>query len=450
MNDPSGGYVPCYLTSRALSAYSGRLMRQADHSLVRTLIGLTGNARACVYTEPMWGFSMMLCLPYASVYMLALGIRDFQIGLLTTIGMLSQMVFGLLGGVITDKLGRRKTTAIFDFIAWSLPCLIWMLARNFWFFLGAQLINGAWKVTQNSWDCLLVEDVEKEKITKVYSLVIVAGQLSALFAPIASLLVARYSLVPAVRILYLNAFVVMTAKIIILYAASHETATGVIRMRETKGKSVFELLAGYRDVIKIILKSRGSLFSLAIAALVGAVGMVNTTFWQVIANKKLLVPDAALPFFSMLRSVIAMILLFTLIPKVTSSIRLKMPLLLGFASYFVGQLVLALIPAPQNALGLSGYALLCLSLVFDGFGVGILAMLAESLVALYVDKNERARVMAIQHMVIMLATAPFGLISGLLSSINRTLPFALTCVLLVAGILCTLGFYGRSAEGAQE
>jgi MFS family permease len=425
-------------------------MRQADHSLVRTLIGLTGNARACVYTEPMWGFSMMLCLPYASVYMLALGIRDFQIGLLTTIGMLSQMVFGLLGGVITDKLGRRKTTAIFDFIAWSLPCLIWMLARNFWFFLGAQLINGAWKVTQNSWDCLLVEDVEKEKITKVYSLVIVAGQLSALFAPIASLLVARYSLVPAVRILYLNAFVVMTAKIIILYAASHETATGVIRMRETKGKSVFELLAGYRDVIKIILKSRGSLFSLAIAALVGAVGMVNTTFWQVIANKKLLVPDAALPFFSMLRSVIAMILLFTLIPKVTSSIRLKMPLLLGFASYFVGQLVLALIPAPQNALGLSGYALLCLSLVFDGFGVGILAMLAESLVALYVDKNERARVMAIQHMVIMLATAPFGLISGLLSSINRTLPFALTCVLLVAGILCTLGFYGRSAEGAQE
>jgi dipeptide/tripeptide permease len=160
------------------------------------------------------------------------------------------------------------------------------------------------------------------------------------------------------------------------------------------------------------------------------------------------VPDAALPFFPMLKSLIAIVFLFTLIPKVTSSVRLKQPLLMGFASYFVGQLVLALIPAPQGALGLSGYALLCLSLVFDGFGAGILAMLAESLVALHVDKDERARVMAIQHMVIMLATAPFGLISGLLSSVNRTLPFVLTSVLLLAGILCTLRFYRRGPERA--
>lgn len=149
---------------------------------------------------------MMLCLPYASVHMLALGVQDLEIGIVTSVGMLSQVAFGLLGGVITDKLGRRRTTAISDFIAWCIPCLIWMLADNFWFFLGVQIINGTLKVTQNPWDCLLVEDVEREKITKVYSLVTVASHLSALFAPIASVLVARYSLVPAVRILYLNAF----------------------------------------------------------------------------------------------------------------------------------------------------------------------------------------------------------------------------------------------------
>ena len=418
-------------------------MRQSDTSLWRSLKGLRGNARACVYTEPMWGLSMMLCLPYASVYMLALGLRDAQIGLLTTVGMLSQVVFGLLGGVITDKLGRRKTTAIFDFLAWCVPCIIWMFAQNFWFFLGAQLINGVWKVTQNSWDCLLVEDVEKEQITKVYSLVIVASHLSALFAPIASFLVERYSLVPAVRILYLNAFVVMTAKLIILYAASHETGTGVIRMRETKGKSIRSLLAGYGGVVRIILRSQGSIFSLVIAALVGAVGMVNMTFWQVIASKKLLVPDAALPFFPMLRSVIAMFFLFTVIPKVTAAVSLKKPLLLGFVSYFVGQCILAIIPAPEGALAPVGYAILCLSLLFDGFGAGILAMLAESLVALNVDKAERARVMAIQHTIIMLVTAPFGYISGLLSSVSRTLPFVLTAVLLILGILSTVRYYGR-------
>ena len=118
--------------------------------LLATLIGLRGNGRACVYTEPMWGLSMALVLPYASVFMLALGLDDGTIGLLATISTLSQVVFGLLSGVITDKLGRRTTTAVFDLIAWSLPCLIWAFAQNFWWFLAASVVNGAWQVTQNS------------------------------------------------------------------------------------------------------------------------------------------------------------------------------------------------------------------------------------------------------------------------------------------------------------
>lgn len=146
----------------------------------------------------MWGLSMALVLPYASVFMLALGVRDQQIGLLATISMLSQVVFGLLSGVITDKLGRRMTTAAFDIVAWVIPCLIWAFAQNFWWFLVASVINGAWQVTQNSWDCLLVEDVPRAELTKVYSLVKVAADCSALFAPIAAVLVAQFGLVPAV------------------------------------------------------------------------------------------------------------------------------------------------------------------------------------------------------------------------------------------------------------
>jgi hypothetical protein len=58
---------------------------------------------------------------------------------------------------------------------------------NFWFFLVAASCNGAMKVTTNSWDYLLVEDAEKSQITHIYSLVIMCGQLSALFAPISVL-----------------------------------------------------------------------------------------------------------------------------------------------------------------------------------------------------------------------------------------------------------------------
>jgi MFS family permease len=416
----------------------------AKNTLIKTLTELKGNPRACVYTEPLWGLSMNLCIPYASVYMLALGMSDAEVGLIATVYMLMQVIFGLLGGVITDKLGRRKTTAIFDFIAWCIPSLIWMQAQGFWFFFIAALFNGAMKVTTNSWDCLLVEDAEKSQVTRIYSLVIVCGQLSALFAPISSILVSRLTLVPAIRILYINAFVIMTIKIFLLYFFSRETRTGEVKLQETRGISIFRLLAGYESVFRIIGRSKGTVFSLVIAALVGAVGMVNITFWQVIASRKIFVPDPLLPLFPMFRSVLAIVFLFLVTPRLLN-VNLRTTLLFGFAAYIVGQTILVFTPGE----GVSRYAILCVSLVFDGFGLGTLAMLAESLVALHVDKAERARVMAIQHMIIMLATTPFGWIGGILSGMNRAFPFMLNIVLLAAGIMVTAWYYHKNPQDAQ-
>ena len=408
--------------------------------MLTSLLELRGNGRACIYTEPMWGLSMMLVLPYASVFMLALGVKDQQIGLLATISMLSQVVFGLLSGVITDKLGRRLTTAAFDVLAWSIPCLIWAFAQNFWWFLVASVINGAWQVTQNSWDCLLVEDVDRGEITKVYSLVKVAGEFSALFAPIAALLVSRFGLEPAVRILYLNAFVIMTAKIVILYRLSTETATGRLRREQTRGVSIWRLLREYRGVLGLIGRSKGTVFSLVIAAIVGAVALVNGTFWQVVISQHLGVPDPLLPFFPMVRSLLSVVFFFTLIPWLTHNRHLRRPTLWGFVTYLAGQVLLVLIPAAGTP-NLTTYALLGACLLLDAFGAGILFMLAESLVALHVDVAERSRVMAIQRTVVMLVTAPFGWISGWLSGMDRTWPFILTSALLVLGLVVTSRFW---------
>jgi hypothetical protein len=298
----------------------------------------------------------------------------------------------------------------------------------------------------------MVEDAERDQITRIYSLVMVAGNLSALFAPIAAVLVARLSLVPAVRLLYLNAFVVMSAKIVLLYAASRETAMGAVRRDATRGVPFATLFAGYRGVLGLVRRSPGTLFALAVAALAGACSTVNTTFWQVIASQKLLVPDPLLPFFPMARSLIAIAFYFTLIPALTSTgtaANLKRPLLLGFGVYGASQALLALIPAPAGpAAGARVYVLLGVCLVADGLGAGLLAMLAESLVALNVDPVERSRVMAVQRTIVMLAVSPFGWIGGLLSGQNRSLPFALTAALLVTGLIVTLLYHRRPGIGA--
>jgi MFS family permease len=404
--------------------------------LLHSLFSLRGNARACVYTEPMWGLSMMLVIPYASVFMLALGLSDEQIGLLATVSTLSQVAFSLVSGALTDKLGRRLTTAWADVLAWSIPCLVWAFAHDFWAFLLASIVNGAFQLATNAWDCLLVEDLDRSLITRVYSLIKVAGEFSALFAPIAAVLVSRFGLVPAVRILYLNAFVIMTAKIVLLYRTTTETRTGRLRREQTRGVSVWNLLAGSRDVLRLFLTSKGTLLSLVIAAIVGAVTLVNNTFWQLVVNQRLGVPDPLLPFFPMVRSILAVTFFFTVIPGLTHGVDLKRPTLWGFLSYLAGQVLLVLVPAGATA-GLGTYVLLALCLVLDAFGAGILFMLSWSLFALHVDKAERSRVMAMQRTAVLLLTAPFGWISGWLSGLDRAWPFLLTSGLLVTGIVVT-------------
>ncbi len=407
------------------------------NTLLTSLLALRGNGRACVYTEPMWGLSMMLVLPYASVFMLALGVKDQQIGLLASISILSQVGFGLLSGVITDKLGRRLTTAVFDIVAWAIPCAIWAVAQNFWAFLIASVVNGAWQVTQNSWDCLLVEDVDRGEITKLYSLIKVAAEFSALFAPIAAVLVSSLGLVPAVRILYVNAFVIMAVKIWLLYRFTTETETGRVRREQTRGVSWWRLLAEYRGVLGLILRSRGTIFSLTISAIVGAVALVNGTFWQLAISQRLGLADPLLPFFPMVRSILSVVFFFTVIPYLTHAKHLKRPTMWGFLAYLVGQALFVLIPASAGGADVLTYGLLAVCLVLDAFGAGILFMLAESLVALHVDRAERSRVMAIQRTCVMLVTAPFGWISGWLSGMDRSWPFVLTSTLLLLGILVT-------------
>lgn len=413
--------------------------RLLKHHLIRTLIDLRGNPRACVYTEPMWGLSMNLCLPYATVYMLSFGMNDVQVGIITSIYLFSQMVFAFLSGAIVDKLGRRKSTVIFDFLAWSLPCLIWAFSQGFWFFAIAALLNGMMKIPTISWDCLLVEDAPKDKITQIYSLVIIAGNLSALFAPISSILVAKLTLVPAIRILYINAFIIMTLKLLILYRFSTETAVGKIRREATRNMSWGEILSGYKNAVRKMVTSRGTIFAVIISIIVEIVGMLGITFWQIIASRRIGVPDTLLPIFPMARSVLSIILFFTIITHINQR-RLKWPLYGGFISSLIGCVLLISI---KNT-GVLGYVILAGSLLFEALGGAVLSTLRESLVAIHVDPAERSGIMALLQTTVMLVSVPFGYIGGLLSDISRALPFILSIMLLMLGMLATALFYRRT------
>ncbi|MFN3587164.1 MAG: NAD-dependent DNA ligase LigA, partial [Moraxellaceae bacterium] len=97
----------------------------------------------------------------------------------------------LLSGAITDKLGRRLTTLIFDILAWSAPAIIWALSQDFWWFMVAGIMNAIWRVTMNSWTCLLVEEADHNQLVDIYTWIHISNLAAGFVAPLAGLLVAR-------------------------------------------------------------------------------------------------------------------------------------------------------------------------------------------------------------------------------------------------------------------
>ncbi len=397
------------------------------HPLFDTLRNLTGNVRACVLTEPMWGIPFNLVLPYASVYMLALGLNDLQIGMIASLGSFVQIFFALISGAITDKYGRRLTTAVSDLLSWGAAALIWAVAQDIRFFIVAAIINAMWRIPANSWTCLLVEDADENQLVHIWTWIYIAGLLSAFFAPLAGLLIGAIELVPAVRILYAFAFVSMSMKAWVLYRYSTETDQGLNRMKEARNQKIFLLLRGYWDVFKKVLHTPKTLIALGIMTVMSVFLLVNNTFWAILVTERLNIPAEHIAIYPFARSALLLVLYFVLIQRLNVR-RFRNPMLIGYGGFILSQVILVIMP-PGN------YLLLLVSVLIEAFSLAVYRPLHDSLIIISVDKVERARINAIMAVVVLCLTSPFGWIAGQLSEINRILPFILNIVLFVVGLI---------------
>jgi MFS family permease len=395
------------------------------HSLITTLKSLTGNPRGCVYTEPLWGIPFNLYAPYVSIYMVALGMSDTQIGLIVSISWGFQIILALLSGVITDKMGRRRTSLIFDILAWSVPALIWALAQNFWYFLVGGIINSLWRITHNSWTCLLVEDADQDQLVDIYTWIYIANQLVGFVAPLAGAIIGVFSLVPTMRGLYAFAAVMFTLKAIVTYWMTQETEQGKVRMHETRHQSVFSVLSEYTSVLRDLLRTSQTLYSAGIALVLTITALISASFWAIILTEKLHIPAQNLAVFPFIKSAIILAFFFVVMPRI-NKLHYKLPLVLGFLGFISSQLVL--ITAPDQ-----GYSFLIISAFLEACSFAAVSPLVDQMIALTIDPKERARIQSILYVGIILLTSPFGWIAGTLSGLNKNLPFILNIALFTIG-----------------
>ena len=399
------------------------------HPLIRSLLELRGNARSCIYTEPLWGIPYNLFIPYVSIYMLAFGLTDSQIGLIASISFFFQIITALLSGALTDKLGRKKTTLFFDFLAWTVPTLIWAVAQNFYFFVAAAIINSFWRVTMNSWTCLMVEDAEPEHLVDMYAWVYISGHLAVFFAPIAGLFIATYSLIPTMRGLFLLACGLMTFKFLVLNAYVKETMVGSVRMQESHHQNLFSVLKGYPAVLKQILRTPATLYTLGIMLVLSICTVINGNFWAIIVTQKLNIPTSDLALYPFARSALMLLFFFIIQPRI-KEMHFKIPMIIGFICYILAYVLLINLPEKS-------YFLLLISVLLEACGMTTVGPLLDKMTVVTVAPQERARILSIMYVTVIVLTSPFGWIAGTLSSIDRVLPFLLSLALFAVGAILT-------------
>ncbi len=411
------------------------------HPLIQTLRELKGNPRATVLTEVMFGIPYNLFSPFFSVYMLALGVTDQQIGTIASLGLVLQVFSALLSGAIVDKFGRRLTLFITDLFCWGVPCLIWAVAQDVRFFVAAAVMNSLWRISHTAWTCLMVEDAEERHLVHIWTWIMIFAVCSAFFAPLGGWFVGRFGLVPAVRWLFVFGFFMLTAKFVVLYIYSHETVRGLQRMKETHGRSILSLLGEYRNVFIQLWRSKPILGALSLMVVTNIYATVSSSFWGVLFTTKLGFSDSEISTYVALRSIIMTLCFFVIGPRLTNPHRFRLPLWTGFGIFFISQLLLVVM-APR------AIPLLVASVVLEAVASALVSPMTESLLALSLESAERARVSAMVYVALIVLISPFGWIAGQLSAIDRALPFALNMGLFVVGAIL-VWLIGKPGQTAQ-
>ena len=401
--------------------------RLRAHPLVQVLANNPGNPRTLVLIEPLWGIPYNLLAPFTTLYMYAQGITDVQIGLILSITMVVQVFFSFFGGILSDKLGRKFTTMLGDFLGWATACLVWAVSNNFWLFLLAAVLNCFEQINQTAWYCLLIEDAQPKDLVNIYTWVNIGGLVAIFFAPLSGLFVSAYSVVPVVRVLYFLFSLTMVAKTLITFKFCRETRQGQIRRAETRQASVFHMLGEYRQLIPRLLQDKAVLKAVAVSVILYIANMVSTTFFSLYVTQRLGLSENYLAFFPILNAAVMLVFMVGIQHRLHVA-SFRTPLWIGLALYAIAVMVLLLSPA--GSLGL-----VLLYVFVSAMAAALVNPRKDALLQLSLNAEERARLNALIMASTIALSSPFGYLTGWLSSLDRRLPFVFNLVLFLAAML---------------
>lgn len=406
---------------------------------------LDGNARVCVMFEPMWGIPYVLYNFYLSLYMKSQGITDKQIGYLISMGFISAIIFSLFAGLITDTLGRKKTTLIFDIIGWPCSILIYAFAHDFWMFALAIIVNGAHRVTAVSYNLMVIEDSDSYQRFAAFNLNNIINIAAGLLTPIAGIAVKIYGIVKAERFLLSFAVISMAAMMLSRYHFHSETRIGQKILNERKhhkkhgiNKSIYKNT--YKEVLADLYRKPAVIMMMSIIVLFNmymTIGTHLSLYFAPYMSEALGIEKSLISLLGVVNSATMITTLVFINPFISgrSTINnMMLGLLLQAAALF-----LLVIISGSNFFVVA----FCITLFAAGFG--IFKPFADSMLAELTEGKARAIIYSLVNTGISTLSAVMGFVSGYIYDLNPRLIY-ITSIFILFLCFCILTVLKKSSS----
>lgn len=407
-------------------------------NIFKTFKTLKGNTRISVIFEPMFGIPFALFNFYLSLYMKSQGIGNKQIGYLIAINFIFSAVFSLFGGVISDHLGRKKATLIFDFISWPLALLLYAISNSFWMFAIGMIMSSFNKIVAVSWNLMVVEDADHKQRVAAYNMLNIINLSTGIITPIAGILVATIGISSAERIFLIFAAISMSTMILVRNHFYVETKVGQEILDSKVKFNIREIFKNgiYAGAIQAILKRKEILLLLSVYVLFTVYAPIGTFFSLYYApymNEVLGIQKSALSILGGVNSAV-MLIVFAFVIPVISRFNLVINMIIG--TIVQAAALFMLIVIPKNNL-----TIIIFCVVTFAIGYSLFRAFNDSILAEVTDGKERAGIYSMLNTVISILSALAGLASGYLYAYNPRSIYVLSIgILLISCIFLILFF----------
>jgi len=204
---------------------------------------------------------------------------------------------------------------------------------------------------------------------------------------VSGILISSFTVVPVVRVLYIVFAVNMLIKVIITFRYCDETQQGKIRMAETKGTPVLQMLYEYKELIPKVLKNKEVMKVIIVSVILHITNLVSTNFFSLYVTQRLGIEDRYLAFFPILNATVMLIFMIGIQHRL-ESVKFRIPMWIGLVLYAACSILLIFTPI--------GIILFIIIYVFVGAVASALVMpRKDALLQLNINPNERARINAL-------------------------------------------------------